>query len=152
MRQLKDASNEAATLTIGEATYSMDELRNRLIIETPGESVAYLTDFLLDDSAMERLSDILKDCGTVVCEGQYRHADLELARKNSHMTTVQSATLARRANAEKLVLFHLSSRYERKDWLEMLREARQIFPNTHYPPHWRLDVDAESELAVPEAT
>jgi len=139
MRQLKDVSSTAATLTIDEATYPVDELRKRLIIETPGESIAYLTDFLLDDSALERLSNILQDCGTIVCEGQYRHADLELAQKNFHMTTLQTATLARHAGAKKLVLFHLSSRYERKDWLEMLREARQIFPSTHYPPHWHLD-------------
>jgi ribonuclease Z len=139
MRQLKDGSSGAALLTVDGVSFPLEELRNRLLIETPGDSIAYLTDFRLDDLAMERLSEILKGCGTIVCEGQYRHADLELARKNFHMTTVQSATLARCAGVEKLVLFHLSSRYERRDWLEMLHEARQIFPNTHYPAHWQLD-------------
>jgi ribonuclease Z len=88
---------------------------------------------------MERLSDALLDCQTLICEGQYRHDDVELARKNCHMTTVLAATLAQRAHVGELVLFHLSSRYERVVWIEMLREARQIFPNAHYPAHWCLD-------------
>ena len=31
----------------------------------------------------------------------------------------------------------LSERYQREGWLEMLEEARAIFPNTHFPEHWR---------------
>ncbi len=140
LRQLKDLSSGGAdTLIIDGTTYPVEELRSHLIIESPGESLAYLTDFILDERALDRLSDILQGCGIIICEGQYRHAHRDLARKTFHMTTVQSATLAQRANAGKLVLFHLSKRYQRQEWSEMLQEARQIFPNTHYPPHWILD-------------
>jgi ribonuclease Z len=60
---------------------------------------------------MGRRSDRLHGWWTLICEGQYRHSDLERARKNLHMTTVQSATLARRAQAGELVLFHSPDRY-----------------------------------------
>ena len=143
LKQLKESSNTSNSTVIAGVTHSMDELRKALMVETPGESVAYLTDFLLDPPAIERLSEKLQGCGTIVCEGQYRHADLELARKNFHMTTVLSATLAQRAGVRELVLIHLSDRYQPADWIEMLREARQVFPNTHYPPQWGLGVHAE---------
>lgn len=143
LKQLKDESqgNSSAEVVIDGVTHSADELRQKLIVETPGDAIAYLTDFLLDEPAMQRLTDALRGCRVMVCEGQYRHADLDLARKNHHMTTVLSATLAQRAQVGELVLFHLSDRYERAEWLEMLHEARQIFPKTSCAPHWGLEVN-----------
>jgi ribonuclease Z len=90
----------------------------------------------LDEAAVERLTDALKGVGTVVCESQYRHADLELARRNCHMTATQIAHLASRAGVGRLVLFHLSDRYTREEWLELLAEARAVFPATAFPDHW----------------
>lgn len=142
LKQLKDESSasSAAGVVIDGVTHSVAELRERLIVETPGDSIAYLTDFILDEPAIERLTEALRGCRVMVCEGQYRHADLDLARKNFHMTTVLSATLAQRAQVEELVLFHLSDRYERAEWLEMLHEAREVFPKTSYSPHWSLEI------------
>jgi ribonuclease Z len=142
LKQLKESSSSSDVVVIDGVTHTMDELRERLIVETPGDSIAYLTDFLLDEPAMERLTDALRGCRVMICEGQYRHADIELARKNYHMTTVLAATLAQRAQVEELVLFHLSDRYQPADWQEMLREARQVFPKTAYPQHWNLDLIA----------
>jgi ribonuclease Z len=139
LKQIKDAATGAGQVVIGGVPHSVEELRKELLLESPGDSVAYLTDFLLDEPAMERLAEILQGCRTLVCEGQYRHQDLELARKNFHMTTVLTATLARRARVGKLMLFHLSDRYERSVWGEMLREAREIFPESHYPTQWNLE-------------
>jgi ribonuclease Z len=133
LKQLKEPSGPSNNVIISGATHSMDELRKKLVVETPGESLAYLTDFLLDEPAIDLLAEVLRGCGTIVCEAQYRHSDIELALKNFHMTTVLSATLARRARAGVLVLFHLSDRYVRRDWVEMLGEARQVFSNTNFP-------------------
>jgi ribonuclease Z len=138
LKQLKETSSSSGSVVIDGITRSMDELREQLLVETPGDSIAYLTDFLLDELAMERLTDALRGCRILVCEGQYRHADMELAKKNFHMTTVLSATLAKRAQVAELVIFHLSDRYEPAVWLEMLQEASQLFPNVSFPPHWNL--------------
>lgn len=136
LKQLKEAPNNRATVVVDGVQCSLEELRSKLIVETPGDSIAYLTDFLLDEPAVNFLADALRGCQTIVCEGQYRHSDVELARRNFHMTTTWSAELARRANAKELVLFHLSDRYQRADWVEMLEEATRVFPNTRYPEHW----------------
>jgi ribonuclease Z len=114
------------------------ELQEALLVITPGDSVAYLTDFLLDEAAVERLADALKGVGTVVCESQYRHADLELACRNYHMTATQVASLAARAGVGRLVLFHISDRYQPEEWPELLAEARSVFPATTFPNHWAM--------------
>ncbi len=139
MKQLKEVSDASATVLIEGTPHAVGDLRDQLIVETAGDSIAYLSDFLLDESAMERLIPVLACCHTVICEGQYRHADIDLALKNYHMTTVLAATLAQRAQVGKLVLFHLSDRYDRTGWSEMLRDAKQVFPNTSYPVHWGME-------------
>jgi ribonuclease Z len=114
------------------------ELQELLLTQTAGESAAYLTDFLLDEAAMTRLAPNLEGVGTIVCESQYRAADAELARRNYHMTATAAATLAKRAGAGRLVLLHLSDRYQPEEWRQMLAEARAIFPATSFPEHWKL--------------
>jgi ribonuclease Z len=143
LKQLKDAAPEVgiepaeqATIEIEGQQYPLAELRAALLVETPGDALAYLTDFLLDEAAMERLIPALRGCDTLVCECQYRDDDVALARKNHHMTASQVATLAQRAGVERLVLFHLSDRYRHDGWQILLDEARRIFPNTRFPAGW----------------
>jgi ribonuclease Z len=126
------------TVAIGGSTYRLADLQDALLVVTPGQSVAYLTDFLMDDGAQNRLAEAVQNVTAVVCESQYRHADLDLAQRNYHMTATQAATLARRAGAGRLVLFHLSDRYRPDQWLDLLAEARAVFPATAFPEHWSL--------------
>jgi len=138
LKLLKDG---AETVVIDGVERAAAQLRAQLIVESEGEALAFLTDFLLDDAAMERLVPVIRGCQVMVCEGQYRHADLELAQKHHHMTTVLAATLAKRAEVGELVLEHLSDRYERAEWLQMLREAREVFPKTRFPEGWAIGND-----------
>ena len=100
LQRLKDeALGNEVGLELQGVSYKLGDLREGLLERSPGASVAYLTDFLLDEEAMERLSRALKGCTTIVCEAQFQHADVGLALKTHHMTTVQAATLAERAGA-----------------------------------------------------
>tara|TARA_R110002096_G_scaffold29509_4_gene88931 strand:- start:23279 stop:24274 length:996 start_codon:yes stop_codon:yes gene_type:complete len=135
VRQLKDGSEE---IEVDGKMLDAATLRADLLVETKGESVAYLTDFLLDAETRARLETWLADCETVICEAQYHHTDLELALRNHHTTTKLVAKLAKASKVEKLILFHLSQRYRPSEWLAMLKEARAIFPNTSFPAHWKL--------------
>jgi ribonuclease Z len=140
LQQVKERRpDQGPTLDVDGSRYDLAELRATLLVETPGESLAYLTDFILDDAAYNRLVPALRGCTTVICESQYRHADLALAQRNYHMTAAQAAELARRAGVGRLVLFHLSDRYRPPEWLEMLAEARAIFPETYLPSQWNLE-------------
>jgi ribonuclease Z len=129
-------AGEAPTIEIDGKAFPLAELRHELLTETPGQSLAYLTDFIMDEQARERLASALQGCATIICESQYRHADRDLAARNYHMTAAQAAEMARLANAQQLLLFHLSDRYTKDEWPELLAEARAIFPNTAFPAGW----------------
>ena len=138
MKNLKDVKSSDASITIGGETHSLADLRQSLLVETSGDAVAYLTDFLLDDATIDRLAPKLVGCRAVICESQYRESDIELAHRNFHMTTQRSALLAKRAEVDQLILFHLSDRYQPSEWNEMLAEAKEVFPNTVFPSKWSL--------------
>jgi ribonuclease Z len=138
LKRVQGPRADDATVEVDGVARRVRELQDALLTETAGASIAYLTDFLLDEAALDRLTQALHGVDTVVCECQYRDADRELARKNYHMTTTLVATLARRAGIGRLVLFHLSDRYQPEEWRDMLGEARAIFPATVFPEHWTL--------------
>jgi ribonuclease Z len=140
LRQLKDwAPGDGAAITIAGTPYDAEKLRAALLLETPGESLAYLTDFLLDEPAHERLAVALREVKTVICECQYLDEDADLAARNYHMTPSAVAGLARRADVGQLILFHVSDRYRRDGWMRLLAEARAVFPRTDFPPAWGMD-------------
>ena len=120
----------AADTSIGIAgkEYLVGDLRSRLLISSPGDSIAYVTDFFLATEIEEsQLVGFLSGCQTLVCENNYRDADADLARKNYHMTSSDVARLASRVGPDKLVLFHVSDRYDVQAWREQLAEVRQRF-------------------------
>lgn len=136
IKQLKEPLPGQRSLEVEGRSYDLRALRAELLSDAPGDSVAYLTDFLLDEAAMRRLVPWLQGVQTLVCESQYRHADLELARKNYHLTSVQAAQLAREADVGELVLFHLSDRYASRERSLLLHEAQAIFPRARFPENW----------------
>lgn len=129
-------ADEAPSIEIDGTAYPLADLRRELLTETPGQSLAYLTDFIMNHQAQERLARVLHGCTVMICESQYRHADQELAERNYHMTATQVAETARLARVQQLVLFHLSDRYTKEEWAGLLEEARAIFPNTTFPEGW----------------
>ena len=120
------------------AYHRLGELRRRLLVSTPGSCLAYLTDFGLEDRAGRELGVMLKGCEVIVGEASYRDADAELARRHRHFTGSEMGRLAVTVGARKLVLFHLSDRYTRDDWMGLLDEVRQVFQAAGFPSHWGL--------------
>jgi ribonuclease Z len=127
-------------IAIDGRSVRVGELRRQLMRVTPGDSVAYLTDFLLSDAdAADQLVAFLRGCRTLVCENNYRDADAELARKHFHMTSSEVGQLAARVGAERLILFHLSDRYVRDEWRAQLAEVRRVFPAAVLPAGWGIE-------------
>jgi ribonuclease Z len=117
----------------------LGELRRRLLVHTPGSCLAYLTDFGLDDVAGQELTRWLRGCEVIVGEASYHDADAELARRHRHFTGSGMGRLATAVGARKLVLFHLSDRYTRDDWMGLLAEVREVFPAAAFPSQWGLE-------------
>ncbi len=123
---------------INNEQHNLGDLREKLLITSQGDSIAYLTDFSLTGADRPGIVDWLRGTGTLVCEAQYRHSDIDLAKANFHSTTRQVGELARDSGVGELILQHVSRRYSEEEWCEMLGEAQAIFPNTRFPDHWNL--------------
>jgi len=134
LQQLKAGSG--GVITIAGVEYDGDTLRAALLSSTPGDSLAYCTDFLLDNTAAARLTPLVAGIDMLFCESQYRAEDAELAQRNFHMTAPQVARLARDAGVNSLTLIHVSERYRAPELQTMLDEAQAIFPATRFPAHW----------------
>jgi ribonuclease Z len=65
----------------------------------------------------------------LVHEATFGDEEAERAVETGHSTAREAAEIARRAGAARLVLTHFSARYSR-DASELLREAREVFPET----------------------
>jgi len=124
------------TITVNGAQHSLAALQADLLVVTPGDSIAYLTDFRMTPATAEMLGECLRGVNTVVCESQYRTSDVDLAARVMHSTVSEVASMAAKANVGRLVLFHFSDRYDASARGEMLDEARTIFANTTLPEGW----------------
>lgn len=142
LRQVVEATGEEneSLVEIAGRSRRVGELRRELLVTSPGTSLAYLTDFRVepDTPAWGELVTWLAGTTVLVCECQYRTADVALARQNAHMTADLVGRLAAEADVGRLVLHHLSRRYTSEDWIRMRHEAAFFFPRTELPPHWGL--------------
>ena len=83
-----------------------------------------------DAGRTDNLVQVCRDADALIIEATYVSRDAELASRFGHLTAAQAAELAREAGVGHLFLVHISRRYSER---EILREARDIFPNTIVP-------------------
>ncbi len=81
-----------------------------------------------DTRPNRRLEKFFRGCDVLIFDSTYGDDHAENAKQNLHSTASEAAKLARAAKAKQLVLTHFSARY--RDVSELVRQAREIFPNT----------------------
>ncbi|NNU99226.1 ribonuclease Z [Geobacillus sp. DSP4a] len=91
-----------------------------------GRIVAVLGDTRFCEAAIE----LARDADVAVHEATFAAAEQRLAHDYFHSTTTDAAEVARRAGAKRLILTHISSRYQGEAALQLVAEARKVFPNT----------------------
>lgn len=66
----------------------------------------------------------------LIHEATFDASKLDLAKNYYHCTTEQTAKFAKDGNVQTLILTHISSRYQNGDKDRLLKEAKNIFPQT----------------------
>lgn len=90
-----------------------------------GLKLTYCTDTRPTDSIVRNA----KDADLFICEGMYGEKEKEQkARDHKHMTFLEAAEMARRAEPKELWLTHYSPSLVRPE--DYMQEVRMVFPNT----------------------
>jgi ribonuclease Z len=82
-----------------------------------------------DTRFCEASIELAYDADVLVHEATFGAEEGELAYDYYHSTNEQAAEVAKRAGAKKLILTHISSRYQGTMCDGLLEEAKKIFPN-----------------------
>jgi ribonuclease Z len=91
----------------------------------PGRKITYSGDL----SPTQSLIDLGKNSDILIHEATFAEELADLAKEKKHSTSIEAAMDAKEMNARQLILTHISTRYQ-DDALNLLEEAKQIFPNT----------------------
>ncbi|EJM0232835.1 ribonuclease Z [Listeria monocytogenes] len=83
-----------------------------------------------DTKATASELELALNADVLVHEATFEGDKEKLAGEYMHSTTLQAASLAKKANVKKLILTHISSRYDRDASKELLIEAQSVFENT----------------------
>jgi len=103
----------AAPSADGEAVqFRLADLRERLIVATPGQKIAYVVDTLFSRANARRITELAHEADVFFCESLFLDADRPEAVKRYHLTARQAGSLARMANVKRLEVFHFSPRYD----------------------------------------
>lgn len=89
----------------------------------PSKSYAYCSDTIFD----ERIVEYIRNVNVLYHEATFLHDKLDRAQQTFHTTAHQAATIAKQAEVGKLLLGHLSARYE--NGLKHFEEASIVFEN-----------------------
>ncbi|MCD4770493.1 MAG: ribonuclease Z [Bacteroidales bacterium] len=99
---------------------------NREITNDPPIPRSYA--YCSDTSYFKQLSQFVRGVDLLYHEATFGSELADLARQTGHSTSIEAATVARDAEAKKLVIGHFSARYKSVELL--VEEARSVFKET----------------------
>lgn len=109
----------AGVIDVDGRTVTVDEVS----VPRRGQVVAIILDTRVCDAAVE----LAAGADLVMIESTFLHEEAHLAHEYGHLTARQAATIAREADARRLVLAHYSQRYP--DEAVFLAEAAEVHPD-----------------------
>ncbi|WP_186578286.1 ribonuclease Z [Aquibacillus kalidii] len=119
-KQIKEM--DQVQLENGEILYRKDFIGP----EKPGRIVTILG----DTRYVPTLDEFVRDSDVLVHESTFEQSQEELAYNYFHSTTKQAALLAKDGQVKKLILTHISSRYQDDSNDHLRQEAQETFENT----------------------
>jgi ribonuclease Z len=108
----------------GKATYNGKEIRiEEVATLQKGLKVVYSGDTKPCDNIVE----LAKDADLLIHDSTFLEEDEDVQKY--HSSVKDAAKIAKKANVKKLILTHISRRYQKEDVEKFLREAKEVFDN-----------------------
>ena len=95
-----------------------------LLYGEPGKKVSFVMDTLFNNKIIK----FVKDADLLICDSSFTSQNTKEAKEHLHLTSKQDGEIAKTAKAKKLVLTHISQRYENR-LKEILEDAKKSFKN-----------------------
>jgi len=100
----------------------------KLMYKENSRKITIIMDTLYNENAVK----LAKEADVLVCESTYSAEETEIAKEHLHLTSIDAAKIAKKASVKKLILTHLSQRYEAIPKL-ILKEAKSVFGEVIIP-------------------
>lgn len=84
---------------------------------------------ILDTSLNKKIIPFVKNSDFLICESTFSSELKDKAPEYGHLTAQEAAEIAKKSNSKKLILTHISQRYE-KDKKKILEESKRVFRNS----------------------
>jgi ribonuclease Z len=94
-----------------ERTLSVGELKRQVLELTEGQRLCYVTDVAMTEANAERIVALAAGADLLYIEAAFLEADVDHARRKSHLTARFAGELAACAGVREAVPMHLSTRY-----------------------------------------
>ncbi len=85
--------------------------------------------FVFDTSINKKIVPFVKNSDLLICESSFGSELEKRAKEYKHLTARQAAEIAKKSKSKKLILTHVSQRYD-KNPKKILSEAKKIFKNS----------------------
>lgn len=85
--------------------------------------------FILDTATNQNAINLAKDSDLLIIESSFSKEEKSKAEKFKHLTSVDAAAIAKQAKVKRLILTHISQRYE-YNLSKIEKEAKKLFKNT----------------------
>ncbi|HWP49966.1 MAG TPA: MBL fold metallo-hydrolase [Candidatus Limnocylindrales bacterium] len=108
--------------------YPVQILKEQLLEFKKGRKIAYVTDTIFDEITRKKITQLVREADLFYCESCFLEKDRDKAKISHHLTAREAGILAREAQVKKLILFHISRRYQEIE--SSLEEARKEFAAT----------------------
>jgi ribonuclease Z len=115
LKNMKDIVVEGKKYKWKELTYSDEDIK---------------VSFILDSAYDKSFVQFAKDSNVLVCESSFDDELKEKAKEHMHMTAKQAAEIAKASKSKRLILTHISQRYE-ADLKKLLNESKKVFKESY---------------------
>jgi ribonuclease Z len=89
-----------------------------------GKKVSVVLDTLIND----KIIPFVKNSDILICESSFSSENSEDAKEHLHLTAKQCGEIAKKSRSNKLILTHISQRYE-NNLKALLKDAKDVFKN-----------------------